>query len=69
MYARLHSAIREYDDQHIIFFEPTVAITSVRIHTVHSECLYLVCVCVSVWAVAVQILEDWINYGTRWTRL
>ena len=48
MYARLHSAIREYDDQHIIFFEPTVAITSVRIHTVHSECLYLVCVCVCV---------------------
>jgi endoglycosylceramidase len=28
MYARLHSAIREYDDQHIIFFEPTIIITS-----------------------------------------
>jgi aryl-phospho-beta-D-glucosidase BglC (GH1 family) len=34
MYARLHSAIREYDDQHIIFFEPTIIITSVNTHSI-----------------------------------
>jgi endoglycosylceramidase len=28
MYRRLHTAIREYDNQHIIFFEPTVIITN-----------------------------------------
>ena len=30
MYARLHQAIREVDDDHVIFFEPTIIITSVR---------------------------------------
>lgn len=29
MYDRLHRAIREIDDSHIIFFEPTIIITSV----------------------------------------
>ena len=29
MYSRLHTAIRKYDDKHIIFFEPTVMISSV----------------------------------------
>jgi endoglycosylceramidase len=28
MYSRLHAAIRQHDDQHIIFFEPTIIITS-----------------------------------------
>lgn len=30
MYKRLHQAIREVDDNHVIFFEPTIIITSVR---------------------------------------
>ena len=30
MYQKLHSAIREYDEEHIILFEPTTIITSVR---------------------------------------
>lgn len=29
MYKKLHSAIREHDDNHIILFEPTIIITSV----------------------------------------
>ena len=29
MYSRLHTAIRKYDDKHIIFFEPTVIISNV----------------------------------------
>ena len=33
MYKKLHSAIREYDDEHIILFEPTIIITSVRMTT------------------------------------
>lgn len=31
MYKKLHSAIREVDDRHIILFEPTIMITSVSI--------------------------------------
>ena len=29
MYERLHAAIRKYDNDHIIFFEPTVILTEV----------------------------------------
>lgn len=29
MYERLHAAIRKYDTDHIIFFEPTVILTEV----------------------------------------
>lgn len=29
MYKKLHSTIREFDDDHIILFEPTIIITSV----------------------------------------
>ena len=31
MYKKLHSAIREVDDRHVILFEPTIIITSVSI--------------------------------------
>ena len=31
MYEKLHTAIREVDDRHIILFEPTIIITSVSI--------------------------------------
>ena len=31
MYEKLHSAIREVDDRHVILFEPTIIITSVSI--------------------------------------
>ncbi len=31
MYKKLHSAIREHDDNHIILFEPTIIITSVSL--------------------------------------
>ena len=34
MYSKLHAAIRQYDDQHIIFFEPTVVFTSVSINMI-----------------------------------
>ena len=29
LYAKLHTAIRQYDDDHIIFFEPTVLVTQI----------------------------------------
>ena len=29
MYQKLHSAIRQFDDRHVILFEPTIIITSV----------------------------------------
>ena len=29
MYQKLHSSIRKIDDNHILFFEPTIIITSV----------------------------------------
>ena len=31
MYEKLHSAIRQVDDRHIILFEPTTIITSVSV--------------------------------------
>ena len=31
MYKKLHSAIREVDDRHVVLFEPTIIITSVSI--------------------------------------
>ena len=31
LYAKLHTAIRQYDNDHIIFFEPTVTVTDVSV--------------------------------------
>ena len=42
MYERLHAAIRKYDNDHIVFFEPTVILTEV------SSVMWCVCVCVCV---------------------
>lgn len=33
MYEKLHSTIRKIDDEHIIFFEPTIIVTSVSQHS------------------------------------
>ena len=48
MYQRLHKAIREYDNEHIIFFEPTVILTEVSSVCVCVRVRVCVCACVCV---------------------